>query len=1179
MKIQSMFRKDIDRPINGVIKVMQTDDENRKQELEEYVITRELRHHFASFYDNYEKGIDGPTDKMGVWISGFFGSGKSHFLKILSYLLANDVVEGKRAIEYFEDKFDYDPYRFDMMKRISKTPTSVILFNIDAKSPMGKDQDAILRVFTKVFYEHCGYYGDDMKVASFERFLDGQGKLDAFKRAFEVVNGDTWENTREAFAFWEDDIVAALTQVTGISDQAARNWFNGEETADLSIDRLAREIKEYVDKQAPDFHLVFLVDEIGQYIGDNSGLMLNLQTVVEELGAKYAGKVWVIVTSQEDIDSVTHVKGNDFSKIQGRFNTRLSLSSASVDEVIKKRLLAKTDEAAALLKLVYSQNASGMRNLFTFTVGTIADLKGYSSEDEFIESYPFVPYQFKLLQDVLVQVRKHGSSGKHLSGGERSMLSAFQEAAQKEKDLDENSFVPFYRFYDTVHTFLDGAIRRVIDRADTAASKGDGLKPQDVDALKLLFLVRYVDGIAPNLENLATLMIDSIHADKISMRRSIQESLDRLVHENYVSRNGENYLFLTDEEQDINREIRNTPVDPSEVIHMVGQIAFADIYPGRKFRYKGRYDFPYDPMVDSALIGQPSSDIRMRLVTIASDLTENDPDSRLILQSRAGNEAIALLSTEYDYYHELEEVIRISKYIKQRNISQLPESIRKIIQGKQAEAKERERSAGSLLRDAIAKASWFISGERISIRAANAKDAMDQALNRLIEDVYSKLNYVGGFAQSDADIQRILSSTTTQETMAGVETVNAQALNDIEQFLDVRKKMNIQVTVGEIQKRYQAAPYGWREIDIAALLAQMIRAQKLQLIYGGAALMPGDRKMVDCLRKRSEVDKTIVRRKKEPGDELKKKAKKLAAELFGVMDLKTDADSMCGQIQTLLDDFRRRNNEVASNYGGSIAFPGRGVIDKGKQAFDAVLSKKGDNVAFLEAFTRLDDELLDWSEDFREVEFFFKNQAQIFKDAWKLCERVHRESTYFTDEQGALGAARTMAEILKMPKPYRRIVELPTLSQTVNEAYKRINDVRLTRVEETIVQARGDIHTLAGDDPDFKPYIIASDAELDRRKQQALSAENPTLLDAMITQIITYKDTECRKLEQMIANKHRDSAGSGDKGKTLRVKTLRRYDLLPQKRLTSPEEINAYVEALRRELVKALDECDVIQMN
>ena len=286
MKIYDMFQKDIDRQINGVIKVMQTDDENRRQELEEYVITRELRKHFGSFYDHYEQSVDGATDQMGVWISGFFGSGKSHFLKILSYLLANEEIGGKRAIDYFEDKFSFDPLRYAMMRRVSEVPTETILFNIDAKSPMGKDQDAILRVFTKVFYEHCGYYGDDMKVAALERFLDRQGRLEAFKEAFEAVNTEPWATAREAFAFWEDDVVAALTQTAGMSENAARNWFNGEETAEMSIERLGREIAEYVDGKAPNFHLVFLVDEIGQYIGDNSGMMLNLQTLVEELGSR-----------------------------------------------------------------------------------------------------------------------------------------------------------------------------------------------------------------------------------------------------------------------------------------------------------------------------------------------------------------------------------------------------------------------------------------------------------------------------------------------------------------------------------------------------------------------------------------------------------------------------------------------------------------------------------------------------------------------------------------------------------------------------------------------------------------------------------------------------------------------------------------------------------------------------
>ena len=1172
MKLQNMFLKDINRSINGVIKVMQTDDENRRQELEEYVITRELQKHFGTFYDHYEQGLEGPTDKIGVWISGFFGSGKSHFLKILSYLLANEEICGKRAIDYFKEKFEYDPYRYAMMRRVGETPTEVILFNIDAKSPMGKDQDAILRVFTKVFYEHCGYYGDDMKVAALERFLDRQGKLAAFKEAFLRVNSEPWQTAREAFAFWEDDVVAALMEATGISEQAARNWFNGTETAEISIDRLTREIAEYVEEKAPNFHLVFMVDEIGQYIGDDSGLMLNLQTLVEELGSKCRGQVWVIVTSQEDIDSVTHVKGNDFSKIQGRFNTRLSLSSASVDEVIKRRILAKNESAEALLRLVYQQNVSVMRNLFTFAQGTVADLKGYSAEDEFVESYPFVPYQFKLLQDVLVQIRKHGSSGKHLSGGERSMLSAFQEAAQSVQQREEGGFVPFYAFYDTVHTFLDGTIRRVIDRADRAAQAGDGLKTQDVNVLKLLFLIRYVDGIPSNIENLSTLMVSDIQADKITIRRALQESLDRLVRENYAARNGEIYLFLTDEEQDVNREIRNLIVDENDVIHMIGQAVFADLYPGKKYRYKNHYDFSFDPMVDDAVIGQPSGDIRLRLITLAYGLREGDADAQLILQSRAGNEAIVLLNTSCGYFHEFEEVRRIEKYIKQRNISQLPESIRKIIQGKQAEAREREKSATALLKEAIVRGEFYIAGEHIALRAASLKETLDAALARLVEIVYSKLAYVNVFAQSDGDIQKILTGDV-QERLSGVAQPNAQAMEELQQYMEIRTRQHMNVTMSEIQKRFQAAPYGWREIDVAALVATLVRRQKLQLIYNGSALLPSDRRVVDCLRKRSETEKTLVRQKISAPDVLVKKARSLASELFGAMDLRTDEENLCGQLETLLTEANRRNGELLARYSPAVAYPGREVAESGKRVLDEILARRGDNIAFLETFTKAEDELLDWSEDVREVEFFFQNQRKIFDSAWEKCATVQREHHYFADEAEALASADTMSAILKSPKPYRRIVELPTLAQKVDMAYERISESRRERVREILIQARGDIHTLAGDEPEFRDEIRKADEELKRREQEALSAASPTLLDASITQILTYKESVCRRLEQKIAIQEHPELPK------LRIKTLRRYDVLPQKRLASVDDVNAYVEALRAKLMESLKDNDAIQMN
>ncbi|MCC2727577.1 BREX system P-loop protein BrxC, partial [Blautia sp. MSK22_86] len=136
------------------------------------------------------------------------------------------------------------------------------------------------------------------------------------------------------------------------------------------------------------------------------------------------------------IDEIIKVRADEFSRIQARFKTRLSLSSSSVDEVIQKRILKKKPEATTDLETVYEQNDSVLRNLFSFN-GSILDIKGYSGPREFTENFPFVPYQFIIMQKVFAEIRKHGNSGKHLSGGERSMLSGFQEAAQKIQEKDE----------------------------------------------------------------------------------------------------------------------------------------------------------------------------------------------------------------------------------------------------------------------------------------------------------------------------------------------------------------------------------------------------------------------------------------------------------------------------------------------------------------------------------------------------------------------------------------------------------------------------------------------------------------------------------------------------------------------------------------------------------------------
>ena len=1160
MQLQYIYKSDINRDINGVIKVAQNDEKSIEQELREYIITRELRKHFNTFFNNYEKSLSYPTDKIGVWISGFFGSGKSHFLKILSYLLSNDTVAGKPAVEYFTDKFD-DPMMFAQLERCAKVPTDTILFNIDSKSPINKDKTAILRVFAKVFYEYRGFYGDDLKVARLEQFIDKSGKTADFKAKFAEVNGDEWENVRDAFAFFEDDVVATLVETLGMSETAARNWFNGTETADMSIEQLVKEIKEYIDSKGKSFRLMFMIDEVGQYIGSDGSLMLNLQTIVEEIGSKCDGRVWVMVTSQEAIDSITKISGDDFSKIQGRFNTRLSLSSSSVDEVIKKRILAKTETAEQMLLMSYGKNSAVLKNLFTFN-DAVLDLKGYSGEYDFVETYPFVPYQFRLMQNVLAQIRKHGNSGKHLSGGERSMLSGFQEAAQAIENKDENALVPFSLFYNTVHTFLESAIRRVIDRCQTAADSHDGIEQYDVSILKLLYLIRYVDDIKANVDNITTLMVDDIRADKINMRKSIQESLDRLVSQNYIARNGDTYTFLTDDEQDIERDIRNTPVDSATIVQSISQIIFGDLYVSKKFKY-GKYDFPYDQIIDETTIGQLTGAVRLRILTVASDLY-NAGDQALLMRSNVDNEAILVLSDKYPYFDDLESAAKIRKYVKSRNVAQLPEAIQHIIRGKQQQASAYEKTAKEHISAAILEANVYVSGETNTIKTSSVKDKIETALSSLVESVYSKLGYIKHNFDNDNELLQILSNQNKQMTIGGgIAVYNPEAVDEVEQFLELQGMKMLPTSMGDIQRRFSAIPYGWREIDIASVVCSLISIQKVALQYSGSMIQPTDKHIPDYLRRKTEIDKTLVARRTAISDSLMKKSREFLKEYFNTMDLPSDEDSL---ISYVLDSFTAERDKLQSlldNQYASGTYPDKAVVENGVKLCTELLSQKKDNTALLTKMVAMGDEFLDLSEDMADVLAFFKNQKSIFDSASTLLYTLTAESEYLQAEQEATRALAQIKNILAMQKPYKNIADLPTLIQKVQMVYGQLLDLKKQDVYAEIQGAMGEIHQTAQFDQ--KDIVAKADDALGAKKKAAGDATTLTQLDAMKIQIASIRQQYIKAL--MVPAKPDE-----------KVATASRSTLGYSAKLKSEADIDKYVAEIKDKLMELLDGNDVLHI-
>lgn len=1167
MQLKNMFKKDINRNINGVVKVGDSDQSSVVQELDEYIITKELRKHFSTFLENYDASLNYPTDKMGVWISGFFGSGKSHFLKMLSYLLENKEVQGKTAFDYFQNKFD-DPYMEGQARRASSVPTETILFNIDIEGKK-KDKEAIKNVFAKVFYDHLGYYGTDLKVVHLEQFLDEDGKLEAFKEEFERLKGKPWDQARIRYRFQQDGVVNTLMNVTGMSKEAAMNAFKGEDTNELSIKNLVSDIKKYVDSKGKDFRLLFMVDEIGQYIGDDSDLMLNLQSLVEEIGTQTKGIVWVMVTSQEAIDEVIKVSGDDFSKIQGRFNTRLSLSSSSVDEVIEKRVLAKTEDAAQLLEMEYNKEQAVLKNLYTFS-DSVLDIKGYSGSQEFAQTYPFVPYQFKIIQDVLGQIRKHGNSGKHLSSGERSMLSAFQEAAQKVQDKDETSLVPFYNFYDTVHTFLDSPIRRVIERCERAAENHDGIEPEDVNVLKLLYLVRYLDDIKANVENIAILMIDQIDVDKLALKANVQKSLDRLYSQNYISRNGDTYYFLTDEEQDIAREIKNTPVDNAQILSSIGNIIFDSIYPNKRFR-SGKNDYSFNQYTDDVMHGSSVQGMSLRFITVANDHF-NDV---LWLQTRAsGDEALIILPEDNSYFDELAEARKIEKYTKKQNTSAMPETVQDIITKKRRERTQLESKAKESLEKAILDAKVLVGNQEVKVQAGNAKAKIDQVLSKLADHVYSKNYMIDKNIESDSELLEILNNKVRQLNM-----FNDEASDELNQWLETRKYRNLQTSMGELQKHFQEPPYGWKEIDIAALAAKLLVTQQLELKYGGQKLQPSQIKPAQ-LRNNREIDKIQVSRKIAVNEDLKRKSIAFLREYLNRQDIPDEeqdlVDFTISKFSDIRDNYENYLTECRRNH-----YPDQDLLEESIDLLNQILKQQSDNANFLSSIVKNQDKLLDNQEDLEGIEEFFISQKPVFDSAREELNKLSREEYYFYGNEEMKTSLSTIESILNSSKPYDQIKKLPELVQIAKAEYSKLLEGKRSNVIMLIDQAISEIEE-AKKEMKTPSSGVEQPLEFIKGLKQVLDKQSTiTEMDAAVTQVNNAKETTLATIKRIVENQNKAPSVTPNPEPVAprkKIQTVYRGTLCPKKSINSDADIEAYVDSIRGKLKRLLMDNDGLKI-
>jgi len=1198
MLIKNLFERDIFRPINGVVKADQLDDSSVWQELDEFVITRELDQHFRKFISWYLEAVDqgknpDATGKMGIWISGFFGSGKSHFLKVLSYLLHNGTHthngESKQAVEFFKSKVK-DAMLFGDIKRAVVANTDVILFNIDSKADHGSStgRDLILRVFLKVLNELQGYSGDHPHIAHMERYLESKGKLKAFHAAYEKHTGLNWAKERDAYQFNRDEVVKSLSETLGQSQAAAEKWIDGaEDNFSMSVENFCKWVKEYLDSKGPQQRIVFLVDEVGQFIGTDSHLMLNLQTITEELGTICRRQAWVVVTSQEDMDAVlgdmSKTKKQDFSKIQGRFFPPLSLSSANVDEVIQSRLLAKLPDVKGELEAEFKAKGDILKNQLTFKNCGMT-FRQFKDGDDFVKNYPFAPYQFQLIQKIFESIRKAGATGMHLARGERSMLDAFQSAAKTVSINEVGVLVPLYDFYPSIESFLDTAVKKTIDQAETNPS----LEPFDIQLLRVLFLIRYVDEMKGNVDNLVTLCLDQIDGDRLALRRRIEESLGRLEKETLISRSGDNYFFLTNEQRDINKEIKQVDLSGGEEAKLQGEILFEDVLKGqRKHRFStNKMDFDFNRRCDLFPIGnQKDGALLVSVITPLADDYEFYDKGKAILESTVeGGNVLIRLGNDESLGRELRTYLQTEKYLSRKNDGTLSESTKRILRDCAENNRQRRERLTTLLGEMLAAAEYFVAGQPLKLKASSPWAALDEAMEYLIQNTFSKMSFLKRLsAEPLKEVQAVLRSNdiAKEQLLFQAGENNPEALEDLRSYLQLCSMKSQQVVLHDmLEKRYSLRPYGWPDDEVLLLLARLIVLSEISLMMD-STLLPID-KVYEAITTPAKRRKIVIRKRETSDPKAIQNARSLGKDLFAEMGPDGE-DGLTTFLQTKLKGWQAalQGYKQLADTGN---YPGGDEITQGLALIGPLLADK-ESRKFIERFNTLKKDLLDLEENYRDLRHFYEQQ----QPTWEKLRKAHtvfQLNRLDLEKDGQAGPAlKRIMEVLSARSPYGLIKEADALINTVNAVNSSLLTGRRTqaiaKIDTNIATLNKDVAKIQGDAglraACIKPQeLLKGQVEKEESLAHITQAEGEAVkeFDVAVGRIEDF----LRKLAEQNKPKQDGSGKVTPSPVVKKQRIVKPADIVKTPYLETSDDVNGFLDTLRQELEKALANNERIQI-
>lgn len=854
--LYELYEKEIDRPFNPAVNASDFKADTINVEIDEYVFTDEI---INNIYNVLSAIRDRQTAHNGIWINGYFGSGKSHFLKFLDYCLHPDY--NTRALARLAEAVkEHDPLQ-NPESRCEVTVADVnaltdwlrtasvetILFNIGSVANSNTNQQ---KVFTEVFWHELnrlrGYNTFNLPLAQYlEKALDEKGKFDEFKQKLDEEFGWNWKEMAAELANTELDTVleAAKDIVPTLSIDVIRQRIVKNDFP-LTVEAFMNELRSFVASKPSNFRLVFFADEISQFIDNRSALLLQLQQIVSDLHEACEGKVWIACTAQQDLSEILgdcHISKttDDYGKIMGRFQVKVSLKGTNSEYITQKRILEKKGSAAIALEERFDKIHSNITAQLLLPTG----YNTYRSREEYASYYPFVPYQFTLMMNIFDAFVAQNFVDKEVKGNERSIIKITHSVAKDTKDQEVGEIISFDQFYNAMFRgSLTTKGQKSIATANKVIESYNVNRELGERVLNVLFMICNMDEqqrrvFPATADYVTSLLMRDVDENKLKLKNDVQAVIDYLCDNNILRRDTladghtETYTFFTEEERRVAASIGNQYVDNDFMANLLIDFFKEYLAPQNRESYCSS-KFSVGGIVNGKTFLTSNADITVDFVLeydgSVHEYAFRNIENRLAFFMADG------FAADPQMRNRLTWICKVRKFLQSPEGQSTSDTRKAALDKFRQMAGDEYKEIQKALKALFNTAQVISYNQQLAVASSTKdKDRYNEAVARHLQNVYpyAKLAVGTSVPRSEAELKSKILRPAQKDEYSGEWATLTTSETEIENYL---KRRGGEANLKDIVKEFGAAPYGWSQEATIFFVNELVRRNVREFTYNNA---------------------------------------------------------------------------------------------------------------------------------------------------------------------------------------------------------------------------------------------------------------------------------------------------------------------------------------------------------